>query len=317
MVKIRLAAYYYLAGLVGLIAAGPSGRAALATSVTGLYYTGQSASGGLLSQGTTPGTANSGTLDPAWVVTYASTNGGATAATAYEGTSYVINTTQTTYASQYPNPPWAANTSSAQWITAPGAVYASNGAAVGPANAGGDGLPGYGSDSSPVAMNASNAAIYVYTTTFTITGNAAAGTAVTGFTLNLKVSADNSFDIFVNPTATNQYLNTANAAYASSPNAYTATSAIALSSGFKIGVNTISIQVENAAAANVSSVNYSGLLVYQAGFSGLVPEVGSWLPLAAAAALYGCVALRRRRVRLEGTCRGSRGLTGEGASRPV
>ncbi len=293
-VNVRPSAFSCLVGLTGFVAASSLGRAALASAVTGLYYTGESTSGSLLSQGTTPTTANSGTLDPAWIVTYASTNGGASAATAYEGTSYVINTTQTNYPSQFPTGYWTPNTTAAQWITAPGAVYAYNGNTYGPANAGGDGLPGWGLDTSPPAMNAANAAIYVYTTTFTISGNGAAGTAVTGFTLNLSVSADNSFDIFVNPTATNQELNTAYAAYVSSPNAYTANSTIALSSGFVIGVNTLSIQVENAANANASMVNYSGLLVYQAGFSGLaVPEVGSWLPLVAAAALYGFVCWRR------------------------
>jgi len=253
--------------------------------VTGLYYTGESSSGGTLAASTAL-TNNSGTQDPYWTVTYASTNGGVSAATPNEGTSYVINTTQTTYASQYPSPPWAPNTTNAEWITAPGAVF-TNGSGVSSLveNAGGDGLLGYGSDSSPVAMNASNAAIYVYTTTFTITGNATAGTAVTGFTLNLQVSADNNYDVFVNPTSTTKELGVGTAAFVSGANAYTAASAIALTSGFVIGVNTISIQVENAAATGTSSINYSGLLVY--GGSVALPEVGAWLPLAAAIALYG------------------------------
>lgn len=277
--------------LLGFAGAVDSAHGAIATGVTGLYYTGESSSGGELTAGTAL-TNNSGTQDPYWTVTYASTNGGVTAATPNEGTSYVINTTQTTYATQYPSPPWAPNTTNAEWITAPGAVF-TNGTGVAnmAENAGGDGLLGYGSDSSPVAMNASNAAIYVYTTTFTITGNGTAGTAVTGFTLNLQVSADNNFDIFVNPASTTTALGVGTAAYVSGANAYTAASAIALTSGFVIGVNTISIQVENAAAAGSSSINYSGLLVY--GGSVALPEVGAWLPLVAAMTLYGAWRGRR------------------------
>jgi hypothetical protein len=250
---------------------------------------------------------NSGTQDSAWMVTYASTNGGLTAAAPNMGASYVINTTQTTYTSQYPSPPWAANTTNAEWITAPGAVYTngSGGISGNVVNAGGDGLRGYGSDASPPAMNATNAAIYVYTTTFTISGNGSAGTAVTGFTLNLQLAADNNFDIFVNPASTSQALAVGTAAYVSPVNAYTATSAVALSSGFVIGVNTISIQVENAGSAGASNINFSGLLVYSAGFSGLaVPEVGSWLPLAAALGFYGALVgrtLRRRPLGAQGS----------------
>jgi hypothetical protein len=78
------------------------------------------------------------------------------------------------------------------------------------------------------------------------------------------------------------------AAYVSPDNAYTATAAVSLTSGFVIGVNTISIEVENAGVANGSNINYSGLLVYNVGLSGLaVPELGTWLPLAAALGLYG------------------------------
>jgi hypothetical protein len=273
-----------------------------------LYYTGETSTGGLLTASTAL-TNNSGTQDPYWSVTYASNNGGATAATPNEGLAYVINTTQTTYASQYPSPPWASNTTNAEWITAPGAVFTTGtGVAALVDNAGGDGLYGYGSDASPPAMNATNAAIYIYTTTFTISGNGSAGTAVTGFTLNLSLSADNNFDVFVNPASTTAELGVGTAAYVSPDNAYTATAAVALTSGFVIGVNTISVEVENAGVASGHNINYSGLLVYNVGFAGLaVPELGTWLPLAAALGLYGLLAWRAfLAVRRVGLVRGPR-----------
>jgi hypothetical protein len=273
------------------VLAGQGARAATATGVTGFYYTGENSAGGLLSQGNGTLASNSGTQDPYWSVTYASTNGGSTAATANIGTAYVINTTQTTYSSQFPSGYWANNTSQAQWITAPGAVFTNGfGVANGSVNAGGDGLYGYGSGTA--AMNGTNTAIYIYTTTFTISGNGTAGTAVTGFTLNLQLAADNSFDVFVNPASTTAVMLGGTAKYASGGNAYTSTSAIALTSGFVIGVNTISVEVQNAYTSGAGQINYSGLLVYSAGFAGVVPEVGTWLPLAAGSALYGVWAWR-------------------------
>jgi len=283
---------------LALLGAVSSGRAALATGVTGFYYTGESTSGTALGQGAnTPTVANSGQQDAAWSVTYASTNGGISAATAYEGTSYVVNTTNSGYSgSQYPSPPWAANTGQAEWITAPGALWAnSSNTGTGAINSGGDALPGYGVDTSPVAYNNSNSTVYVYTTTFTITSTAAAGTAITGFTLNLNVSADNSYAVFVNPSNSGAFLGTSTAKYVSGANAYSAApSAIALTSGFVVGVNTISVEVQNAGTGNVYSTNYSGVLVYGAGFIG-IPEYGTWLPLVAAAVLYGCWVWRRSR----------------------
>jgi hypothetical protein len=271
-------------------------HAALATSVSGFYYTGESTSGTLLGQGAdTPTVANSGQQDAAWVVTYATTNGGASADTANEGTSYVINTTNTTYSSQYPSPPWVPNTSTAQWITAPGAVWTNGSSATNNTpNAGGDGLYAYGANSSPLPYNNANAAEYVYTTTFTITGTGTG--AITGFTLNLSLAADNSFSIFVNPASTRTVLNPATAAYVSAASAYTATSAVALTSGFVVGVNTISIEVENAGKAGTSQINYSGLLVYGAGMTGVLPEVGTWVPMVGAVLVYGLLFMARRRL---------------------
>lgn len=264
-------------------------HAALATGVTGFYYTGESTSGTPLGQGAnTPTVANSGQQDASWSVSYASTNGGISAASAYEGTSYVINTTNTTYGTQYPVPYWSANTTQAEWITAPGATWANsaNTGTSGAINSGGDGLLGYGTDTSPVAYNNSHSVVYVYTTTFTLTSTAAVGTAITGLTLNLQVSADNSYAIFVNPSNSGAFLSTSTAKYISGANAYGTSSAIALSTGFVVGVNTISIEVQNAGTSASYQTNYSGLLVYGGGFIG-IPEYGTWFPLALATAAYG------------------------------
>jgi hypothetical protein len=241
--------------------------------------------------------ANSGQKDDAWTVTYASTNGGATAATGFEGTSYVINTTNTTYGTQYPAPPWAANTTSAEWITAPGAYWAVSGGTTGngAVNAGGDGLPGYGTDTTALSYTASTSVIYVYTTTFTITGNATAGTAITGLTMQLSVAGDNTFAVFVNPSNTATALAQSTAKFVAPSNAYTyAPLNVSLSSGFVVGVNTISIEVQNAGGSNSISTNFSGVMVYGSNFIG-APEVGSWVPVAAAALLYALWAWRRAR----------------------
>jgi hypothetical protein len=82
---------FALACLLALTVWVRHGRAASATSITGFYYTGENATGGLLSQGSGTLSSNSGTQDPYWAVTYATTNGGATANTANMGTAYVIN----------------------------------------------------------------------------------------------------------------------------------------------------------------------------------------------------------------------------------
>jgi hypothetical protein len=291
------------AGFAAFLASGDRVRAANAESLTGFYYTGENSTGGNLSQGAnTPNVANSGTQDPYWSVTYASTNGGATTASAYVGTTYVINTTNTAFNTngQYPNGYWAPETSSAEWITAPGAVWANNGntATSGQVNSGGDGLPGYGLDSAPLPYTSTHAVIYVYTTTFTITGNGTTGDAITGLTMNLSVSADNNFAVFVNPTNTAAALATSSAKYVSPANEYTyAPLNVSLTSGFVIGVNTISIEVENSGGGtNVGNTNYSGVIVYGSGFVGL-PETGTWLPLAAAAGFYAAWFLRRSRPR--------------------
>src|SRR5690242_3098058 len=91
-----------------------------ATNVTGRYYTGNNSSGGLAAGGTT---------DANWAVTYAPVGGAQyTGTSTYAGTAYVLS-------SNYIDAAYVANTSTAQWITAPGAKSAATG---GTANIGGD-----------------------------------------------------------------------------------------------------------------------------------------------------------------------------------
>src|SRR6478735_7042030 len=95
-------------------------HAGTATSIAGLYYTGVNNSGGLLA---------GGARDSHWSVNYANAPG---TDSNYEGAAYVVSSTNRDSA-------WAPNTSSAQWITAPGATSAS-----GSTNTGGATLPGNG-----------------------------------------------------------------------------------------------------------------------------------------------------------------------------
>ena len=106
--KTRAALYRLM--MVAALALGWSGvayAAGLATDITGLYYTGvNSNNSALLSAGAT---------DPHWTVTYASTNGGSSENSTYEGAAYVVNN------SNIVSSAWTQNTSTSQWIVPPGA----------------------------------------------------------------------------------------------------------------------------------------------------------------------------------------------------
>jgi hypothetical protein len=243
-----------------------------ATSVSGLYNTGISTNGSLLA---------TAAQDPSWTVTYASTNGGANAATAYEGISYVIdpNVAQT---SKY-----TPNTSNAQWITAPGAVVDGS---TRP-NRGGDFLPGNGN-------SGANEGIYIYKLTFNIAGSGSPGTVVTnGVSIQIAIAADDQYSIYVNPqNNSNGSINKT----ISSPSVSTLTSAWnnteidtlqnygSNNAVFVIGTNTIEIEVDNTntinGPSNSNAWNASGLLVYQSsadwtvvGPKPVVPELSTFI----------------------------------------
>ena len=282
-----------------LVGAGQA-SAQTATSITGLYYTGQTSTGTL---------ATAGTQNANWTVTYASTNGGSTEATAYEGAGYVITP------SQISSSGYTSNTSTAQWITAPGATDSSGNNV----NTGGDFLPGNGS-------TGSNEGIFIYTLAFTITGSTGSGgvrllnPSSYKISITMTIAADDQYAVYVNPTTTSPGgvvtpsnpagVNLTGTAAATGYSAWSNTSQITLTNGgaspnanFYVGTNYISIVVDNtnsvSGASSSTSANASGVLVYQTG-AGLIngkviPEVGSVLPLVGAVGLYGVYATRRRR----------------------
>lgn len=269
---------------------GARAQAQTATNITGLYYTGLTSTGAL---------QTAGAQDANWKVTYASTNGGTSANTAYEGAAYVIS------ASSISGSGYTPNTSSAQWITAPGAT---NSSGTSP-NTGGDFLPGNGTTTP-------NEGIYVYTLAFNITGSGAAGTTVTNeLQITMTLAADDQYSVYVNPTGNGASVPTGTAA-ASLTSAWSNTSQITLqnygtgganNSVFKIGTNYIVVVVDNTNSVTGSSsstaLNASGLLVYQTSEAEInghpIPEVGTWLPLLGVIGCYGIFAQRRRQAQLQ------------------
>jgi hypothetical protein len=266
--------------------AGAARATGLATNITGLYYTGENAAGGLA--------AGNGGTDAHWTVSYAFTAGAQT--TADQGAAYVVNNSNVVGSG------WTQNTGSAQWIVAPGAVDPNNGNSL---NTGGDYLPGNGN-------TGTNEGIYVYTLAFTITGTGS-GTVTNAVSIGVTISADDQYAIYINPTGTP-------AAAATGTSAWNNTSTATLQNGtngtgtsgnsqFVIGTNYLVVVVDNTNSATGSSsstaLNASGLLVYQVGsavtINGVpVPEEGTWLPVAGAAALgiYGVFFRRRGRQNL-------------------
>jgi hypothetical protein len=260
-----------------------------ATNITGLYFTGL-ASNGTLGAG--------GTQDANWSVTYASTNGGGSTSSTYQGSAYVINPSDVSGSGYTPN------TASAQWITAPGATSQTTGFA----NTGGDFLPGNGNAGS-------NEGIYVYTLAFTITGTGAPGTVVSSqVQVTMTLAADDQYSVYVNP-AGNGTTNPTGTASASQTSAWSNKTQIALqnygtgganNSTFVVGTNYLVVVVDNTNSINGSSTNTasnaSGLLVFQTAAAEInghpVPEVATWLPLLGAIGCYGLVMLRRRQAQL-------------------
>jgi hypothetical protein len=282
-----------LLAALALAVTGATVRAQTATDINGLYYTGQTSTGALQSAGGT---------DANWDVTYASTNGGSSADTAYEGAAYVISPSQISSSGYTPN------TSSAQWITAPGAT---NSSGTSP-NTGGDFLPGNGD-------SGSNEGVYIYTLAFTISGTGRSGATVSSdVQITMTLAADDQYSVYVNPAGNGKTIpsGTASATQASAWNNTTQITLQNYGTGgannakFVIGVNYITIVVDNTNSVTGSSsstaTNASGLLVYQTGAAEInghpIPEVATWLPLLGVIACYGLVVLRRREDRLQAVC---------------
>jgi len=278
-----------LLAAMALVVAGARAHAAgTATDITGLYYTGLNSSGGLQA---------AGAQDANWTVTYASTNGGTSKNTTYQGAAYVISGAQISSSGYTPN------TSSAQWITAPGATDSSG---LSP-NTGGDFLPGNGTTTP-------NEGIYIYTLAFTITGTGF-GTVSNQVQITMTLAADDQYSVYVNPSGNGTTVPSGSPS-ASLTSAWSNTSQITLqnygtgganNAAFVIGTNYIVVVVDNTNSATGSSsstaLNASGLLVYQTGAAEInghpVPEVATWLPLLGVIACYGLVVIRRRQARLQ------------------
>jgi hypothetical protein len=274
-----------LLGAVALAMVGTRAQAQTATNITGLYYTGLNASGGLQA---------AGSQDANWTVVYASTDGGSSTNTTYEGAAYVISGSSISGSGYTPN------TSAAQWITAPGAT---NSSGTSP-NTGGDFLPGNGN-------SAGTEGVYVYQLAFTITGTGGSGATVSSqIKISMTLAADDQYAVYVNPTGSNSASATDTSAAWSNTTAITLQNfgtGSANNATFKIGTNYIDIVVDNTNSVNGTSsstaLNASGLLVYQtsaATINGVpVPEVSTWLVLVGAIGCYGLVVVRRRQAKLQ------------------
>jgi len=258
-----------------LLYAWSSSYAGTATGLEGLYYTGVDNGGGLLAGGTN---------DSHWSVSYAYANGIADNP-AYQGPAYVVS-------SAYAYPGWIPNTSTAQWITAPGALTAPTG---GTADAGGAYLPGNGT-SGPNRGN------YIYTLAFNISGTGS-GTVTNKVSIALTLAADNQAKVYVNPSLNPDGSIAGGLVGGTFLDAWDNTSTLTLrnygvsrNASFVIGTNTLVIQVDNTLSmtgtVGTNTLNPSGLLVYQTGTAILidgkpvVPEVGVWLPIAGALGLF-------------------------------
>ena len=271
---------------------GSLAYAGSATDVTGLYYTGHDSSGAL---------ATGGAQDANWTVTYARVNGTGSTSSVYTGAAYVLS-------SAYIDPAYVANTSSAKWITAPGASTAATGGTI---NAGGDYLPGNGT-------SGTNSAYYVYRLAFTVVGTGT-GTATNNIQISMTIAADDRYTVYVNPASAPTVSNAGTisaggtTASASGTNAWNNTTSFTLgnstagggtnNSTYVIGTNYIYVVVANTNSQTGSigsnALNPSGLLVYQVG-SGItidgkvIPEVGTWMPVVAALGVFGWRRFRRK-----------------------
>jgi hypothetical protein len=117
---------------------------------------------------------------------------------------------------------------------------------------------------------------YTYTLTFNINGTGSG--AVSGVSVYMALAVDDSAVITVN--GGNPVNSTGGSQWASTQN-------VTLNNGFVIGSNTITITVSNSGAGA------SGVFV--SSISGVVPEVGAWMPVAGALALFSWLRLRRKK----------------------
>lgn len=269
-------------------------RAGSATDVNGLFFTGTNSSGGLVA---------GGGVDSNWRVVWARVAGTTYSGnTTYTGSAYVVS-------GSFIDAAWVQNTSSAQWITAPGASTATSGGTL---NIGGDFLPGNGT-------SGTNQAAYVYRLAFNITGTGT-GTVTNQVSISMTIAADDRYSVYVNPASIPSVANNGTisaggtAVSGSGLSAWNNTQSLVLANysssnttnnaSFVIGTNYIYVVVQNTNSTTGSqsstALNPSGLLVYQLGSAATidgrpVPEVGTVLPVVAALGFFVVSLWRRRR----------------------
>jgi len=267
----------FAVGLAVVLCSLLSLRAGTATSVRGLYYTGVDNS---------YNTVSNGAQDSHWDVTYATTNGGSSTNTTYQGNTYVIGNNNN-------DSGWVDRTN-ARWIVPPNASNGYN-------------LPGNGT-------TGANAASYIYTLAFTIVGTGS-GIATNQVTITLTLAADDNAQVYINPSLNGDgSVNTSTSKLGGSlASAWNNTQVLTLqnfdngvnadNARFVIGTNYLTIKVDNTnsvtGSSNATTLNASGLLVYQTGSATIispnpVPEAGVWLPMVGALGLF--LWQRRRRV---------------------
>jgi len=267
----------FAGGLAVVLCSLLSLRAGTATSVRGLYYTGVDNS---------YNTVSNGAQDSHWDVTYATTNGGSSTNTTYQGNTYVIGNNNN-------DSGWVDRTN-ARWIVPPNASNGYN-------------LPGNGT-------TGANAASYIYTLAFTIVGTGS-GIATNQVTITLTLAADDNAQVYINPSLNGDgSVNTSTSKLGGSlASAWNNTQVLTLqnfdngvnadNARFVIGTNYLTIKVDNTnsvtGSSNATTLNASGLLVYQTGSATIispnpVPEAGVWLPMVGALGLF--LWQRRRRV---------------------
>jgi len=259
----------FLLGTCLLLGMQAVAHAGTASAVTGLYFTGINDSGSMAANGP----------DSHWAVTYASTDGGGTRNTYYQGAAYVVGNNDNFSA-------WT-DVSNAQWIVPPNATAVTTYITGSPASTGYDAVPGNGTGNKE--------GIYVYTLAFQIAGAGNNGDIVSNaVSISLTLAADDLFTVYANPTGNGATLPTGGSAGGT----WSKTTTVTLQNGtngtgtsgnstFKIGTNYLSVVVYNTNGTNnKNEQNPSGLLVYQTGSATLidgrpspVPEVGAWLPV--------------------------------------
>jgi hypothetical protein len=200
-------------------------------------------------------------------------------------------------------------------------------------NTGGDYLPGNGNANGPItpAPSQANEATYVYTLAFQIQGTVAGGNATINnqnIRMSVTIAADDQYKVYLNPAGVNA-AGVANNPQGVAPTSFTATlagsgttawgntTAVTIAnyngtystnnSTFVVGTNYLTIVVDNTnsktGASTVTDLNPSGVLLYQTSnvitingnpITGTLPEVGTWLPIAASLGLFGWGCWRRR-----------------------